>query len=158
MGENVGLRLGSLVAGLGLGSMALAMASQEVLKDIVGPVTMLFDRPFDVDDVVVIGKNKIGRVAAIGPQRTRCETFDGETLLVPNRDINKTLVANYGATPLSCRRILIEFSLSPETSAEALEEVPELVHQVLAETRYGGAKYCEYQGALAIHALPRLAQ
>lgn len=54
VGENIGLQLGSIVAGLGLGSMALAMGSQEVMKDIVGPVTMLFDRPFDVDDVVVI--------------------------------------------------------------------------------------------------------
>lgn len=71
VGENIGLQLGSIVAGLGLGSMALAMGSQEVMKDIVGPVTMLFDRPFDVDDVVVIGKNKIGRVAAIGPRSGR---------------------------------------------------------------------------------------
>ena len=91
-----GVSPASLLAGLGIGGLALALAAQDTVKNLFGSITIIFDRPFEIGDDVKIGADISGTVEAVGFRSTRLRTFDHTLLTVPNGNLISANIDNLG--------------------------------------------------------------
>ncbi|MCK5796236.1 MAG: mechanosensitive ion channel family protein [Deltaproteobacteria bacterium] len=92
--QNVGVNVAGLLAGLGIGGLALAMASKSTLENMLGGITIAFDRPFKVGDFVRVG-DLLGSVEEVGLRSTRVRTLDRTVVTVPNGQMADSKVENY---------------------------------------------------------------
>lgn len=117
--QNFGLNVMSLLAGLGLGGLALALAAQDTAANVFGSITILLDQPFKVGDWVKI-KDIEGTVEDIGFRSTRIRTFYNSRVTVPNSIMAKENIDNMGARP--ARRVRQILGLAYETPPDRIEE------------------------------------
>ena len=92
--SNLGIEVTSLLAGLGIGGIAIAFALQGILSDLFSSFSLYFDKPFRIGDYVVIGQHS-GTVEKIGIKTTRIRTLQGEELVVSNNELTTTRVQNF---------------------------------------------------------------
>ena len=92
---NLGMKIGPLVAGLGIGGIAIALAVQNVLGDLFASLSIALDKPFRIGDSSSIGDEK-GTVEQIGIKSTRLRSLSGEQIIMSNGDLLKSRVRNYG--------------------------------------------------------------
>jgi small-conductance mechanosensitive channel len=130
LADNVGFRVSTLVAGLGIGGVALALASQALLGDLFSYFAILLDRPFDIGDFVVI-EGCIGTVESIGIKTTRLRSLTGEQLVLSNTDLTKSRLRNFQR--MQMRRVEFKFTLPCDTPVDQLEELPGLVSRLIQE-------------------------
>lgn len=116
--QSFGLNVMSLLAGLGLGGLGLALAAQDTAANLFGSITILFDRPFQVGDWVKI-KDMEGTVEEIGFRSTRVRTFYNSLITIPNAMMAKETVDNMGVRP--ARRVRQVLGLVYETAPETIE-------------------------------------
>ncbi len=121
---NLGVNIASLLAGLGIGGIAVALAVQSILGDIFSSFSILFDKPFKVGDFILIGDD-MGVVEKIGIKTTRITTLQGQQLVVSNKELTSTRINNYGR--MQKRRVAFDLGVIYETPKEKLEKIPELV-------------------------------
>lgn len=133
---NFGVEITPVLASFGIGGIAVAFALQNILADIFASVSIYFDRPFRIGDLVTIGADT-GRVTKIGVKSTRIRALDGEELVISNKEISNTRVRNYSS--LERRRAVFAFALSRETPHPRLRDVPGLVREAIASV--GGASF-----------------
>lgn len=126
--QSFGLNVMSLLAGLGLGGLALALAAQDTAANLFGSITILFDRPFQVGDWVKI-KDTEGTVEEIGFRSTRLRTFYNSLITIPNSIMAKENIDNMGARP--ARRVRQTLGLTYETSPEKIEEFCDRVRYLI---------------------------
>ena len=130
LAEILSLPVRSVIAGLGIGGLALALAAQDVVKNLFGSLTVLLDRPFSVGDWVQIGDVE-GTVAELGFRSTRIRTFYDSMVTVPNSNLISASVDNFGAR--TYRRwktnLGIAYETPPETIDAFCEGIRELVRQ-----------------------------
>lgn len=119
--ENLGVRVTALVAGLGVGGVAVALAVQNVLGDILASLSISFDRPFVLGDFLVMG-DVMGSVEYIGVKTTRLRALSGEQIILSNGDLLKSRIHNYGR--MAERRVQFNFWVAYDTAAEVLEALP----------------------------------
>jgi small-conductance mechanosensitive channel len=93
--DRFGYPITALVTTAGVASLAVALAAQETLSNMLGGLVILVDRPFKVGDVIELTDGKAGEVAEIGLRSTRIKQFDGNALVVPNKDMANSRVINY---------------------------------------------------------------
>ncbi|HEY8347303.1 MAG TPA: mechanosensitive ion channel family protein [Symbiobacteriaceae bacterium] len=93
--KTFGVDITALVATAGVASLAVALAAQDTLSNMLGGIMILVDRPFRVGDVVELTDGRKGTVAEIGLRSTRIRQFDGNALVVPNKDMANTRIINY---------------------------------------------------------------
>lgn len=117
--ENTGVEITTLVAGLGIGGIALALAAQSVLGDFFASLAIVLDRPFVVGDFIAVDELR-GTVESVGVKTTRVRSIDGEQLVFPNSDLVRSRIRNFGR--LHERRVVARFRLAPGTPASAVEE------------------------------------
>ncbi len=117
-----------LLAGLGLGGLALALAAQDALKNLFGSLTVMLDRPFKVGDWVVVGEFD-GTVESVGFRSTRIRTFYNSQVVVPNASLMNALVDNYGARRY--RRIKIMLSMVYSTPPEKIDAFCEGIRELI---------------------------
>ncbi|MBI4962409.1 MAG: mechanosensitive ion channel [Desulfomonile tiedjei] len=133
---NLGARLSlptySLVAGLGVGGLAVALAGREALSNLIGTVIILLDQPFKLGDFIVVGDGDIGTVTEIGIRSTRIRTRDGILVSIPNSNVVNMKIVNESA-PVSEARIHVPFGTAYGSSVQQVDEA------VLA-----ACKKCEY--------------
>jgi small-conductance mechanosensitive channel len=134
--QNFGINVTSLIAGLGIGGIALALAAQKILEDLFSSFAILFDRPFEPGDFIVAGEN-VGTVERIGIKSTRLRALQGEELVVPNKEITAERIQNF--KKMQERRINFTFGVVYDTPHEHLEEIPALVQKAVEQT--GGARF-----------------
>lgn len=127
--SNLGIEVTSLVAGLGVGGIAVAFALQGVLSDLFASFSIYFDKPFRIGDYIVIGSD-MGTVEKIGIKTTRIRTLQGEELVVSNTELTTARVQNF--KKMSERRIVSQFGITYETPQEQVRLVPELVRDIFA--------------------------
>ncbi len=84
--DNVGVNITALVAGLGIGGIAVALAVKDILADIFASVSIMLDKPFEVGDAIAVGDLR-GTVERIGIKTTRLRAPSGEQLVFPNDDL-----------------------------------------------------------------------
>lgn len=131
--DNMGVQVTPLIAGLGIGGIAVALAAQNILGDLFASVSILLDKPFVVGDAIMIG-DKSGTVERIGIKTTRLRTPQGEELICANSDLLSSRVHNYKR--MQERRVAFSLGLVYTTPPATLRRVPELVAGVVkAETR-----------------------
>lgn len=122
--SNLGIEVTSLIAGLGIGGIAVALALQGILSDLFASFSLYFDKPFRIGDFVTIGQDS-GTIEKIGIKTTRIRTIQGEELVVANTELTTTRVHNF--KKMKERRIVTEFGITYETDPVLVARVPELV-------------------------------
>jgi small-conductance mechanosensitive channel len=125
--SNLGIEVTSLVAGLGVGGIAVAFALQGVLSDLFASFSLYFDKPFQIGDFIIIGED-IGTVEKIGIKSTRIKTLQGEELIVSNTELTSTRVQNF--KKMSERRISSQFGITYETPQDMVSQVPSIVTDI----------------------------
>lgn len=126
--ENVGLEITTLVAGLGIGGIAIALAAQSVLGDFFASLAIVLDRPFVVGDFIAVDALR-GTVERVGVKTTRVRSIDGEQLIFSNSDLVRSRVRNFGR--LQERRVAARFRLAPGTAADAVEAATRIVREAV---------------------------
>ncbi len=122
--DNLGVNITALLAGLGVGGVAVALALQNVLGDLFASLAIALDKPFVVGDNLNID-TCTGVVERIGIKSTRLRSETGETIILSNADILKSRIRNLG--PHEERRALLTLNLAHETPMDALRDIPKLV-------------------------------
>jgi len=120
--------ISSLLAGLGIGGLAVAFAAQDTVANVFGAIMIFLDRPFKVGDAVSL-EGFEGSVESIGLRSTRIRTWDGTLVTIPNRTIAATNINNLAARPM--RRTNFTIGLVYDTSTEKLEEALSILRDVL---------------------------
>ncbi|MCB0363707.1 MAG: mechanosensitive ion channel, partial [Bdellovibrionales bacterium] len=92
--SNLGIDVGALVAGLGVGGIAVALAAQNILGDLLASLSIVFDKPFVIGDFISVGNDK-GNVEHIGIKTTRVRSLSGEQLIFSNKDLLESRIQNY---------------------------------------------------------------
>ncbi|TVQ80866.1 MAG: mechanosensitive ion channel family protein [Bradymonadales bacterium] len=127
--QNLGYSVGSLLAGLGIGGLAVALAAQESLSNFFGSIVLLTDRPFKVGDwIEVDGIN--GDVEEIGFRSTRVRTFDKSQVTFPNKVLANSVVTNWSAMPK--RRVRMYLGITYDTSADKVKAFVDGVREIIA--------------------------
>lgn len=142
--DNIGIKITSLVAGFGIGGIAIAFAAQSILVDLFCWVTIVFDEPFEIGDFIVSGDQK-GTVEHIGIKTTRLRSQSGEQLILANSDLTKARIANFKT--LTQRRVLFRLGIAYETPEAKLREIPELIRSIVTatpHTRYERAHFAAF--------------
>ncbi len=126
--DNLGVAVTPLLAGLGIGGIAIALAVQNILGDLFASVSILIDKPFVVGDAIQIG-DKNGTVERIGVKTTRLRAPSGEELVVANSDLLNSRIHNFRR--MQERRIEFTFGLTYDTSLQTLRDVPGIVKEII---------------------------
>lgn len=125
---NLGYDITAIIAGLGIGGIAIALAAQTVLSDLFSYFVILFDRPFEIGDFIIID-DKMGIIEYIGIKTTRLRTLSGEQLICSNKDLTDSRVHNYKR--MKKRRVVFTVRVTYQTPAEVLEIIPQLVKEII---------------------------
>ena len=128
--DNLGFRISTVIAGLGIGGIAVALAAQTVLGDLFAYFTILFDRPFEIGDFVVVGEHA-GVIERFGIKTTRIASLDGEQIVVSNKDLTDSRVRNFKR--MAKRRVAFRLGVTYRTPAERLREIPGIVAEIFRE-------------------------
>lgn len=126
--DNLGLKVSGLVAGLGVGGVAIAFAAQSILRDIFNYFTIFFDRPFEIGDFLVIDQFA-GVVEHIGVKTTRIRSLGGELLIFANTDLTGSRVRNYKS--MQERRVVFSFGVTYQTPPGKLKRITEKIRQCI---------------------------
>jgi small-conductance mechanosensitive channel len=126
--DNLGFQISTIIAGLGISGIAVALAAQAVLGDLFSYFVIFMDRPFEIGDFLIFG-DVLGTVEKIGVKTTRLRSLGGEEIIVSNADLTGTRVRNYKR--MEERRIVFGFGVLYETSPEDLRAIPDLVREIV---------------------------
>lgn len=126
--DNLGYDVTTIVTGLGIGGIAIALAAQNILGDLFSYFVIFFDKPFEIGDFVVVG-DKNGTVEQIGIKTSRMRTLSGEELVMPNAELVKSPIHNYKR--MATRRVLFTIRVAYNTSPEALKQIPLIIKEII---------------------------
>lgn len=126
--DNVGIAVKPLLAGLGIGGIAVALAVQAVLGDLLASMSIALDKPFTVGDALVIDGFS-GTVEHIGVKSTRLRSVSGEQIVMANADVLKSRLRNYGR--LRERRSSFELTVTYDTPPEVLRAIPDGIRRIV---------------------------
>lgn len=127
--NNAGYNVSALLAGLGIGGLALAMAAKDTVANIFGGITVFADKPFRLGDRIRLGGFD-GFVQEVGIRSTRIRTLEGPVLVVPNHKFTDSMVENVTQEP--SRRVRHELGLIYETPPEKMEEALRVLRDIVA--------------------------
>jgi len=122
-----GVEVSSLVAGLGITGIAVALAMQNILGDLFGSLSILLDKPFIVGDVITVG-SMTGTVEHVGLKTTRVRSLQGEELVFSNSDLLNSRIQNFKR--MEERRGVLRLGVTYETPYEKLERLPAVIQEV----------------------------
>jgi MscS family membrane protein len=125
--NNAGYNVGALLAGLGIGGLALAMAAKDTVANIFGGITIFTDKPFKINDRVKLGGFD-GTVTEIGIRSTRLKTLEGRIVTIPNSKFTDGMVENVSLEP--SRKIVLNLGLVYDTSSDQMEKAMELLKAI----------------------------
>ncbi|MEM9996781.1 MAG: mechanosensitive ion channel family protein [Bacteroidota bacterium] len=125
--SNLGVEVTALVASLGIGGIAVALAAQNILGDLFAALSIVLDKPFVVGDFLNVGEF-LGSVEKVGLKTTRLRSLSGEQLIFSNSDLVKSRVRNFKR--MEERRIVFGFGVTYQTTAAQLEAIPTWVRAI----------------------------
>lgn len=143
--DNLGFNISTLMASLGIGGIAVALAVQNILGDIFSSVSIALDKPFVIGDFIAVD-DYTGTVEYVGLKTTRIRSLGGEQIVFSNSELLKNRIRNYKR--MQERRISFEFGIAYETPVEEIERIPDTVREIIAasspETRFDRAHFKSY--------------
>ncbi|MEJ2502077.1 MAG: mechanosensitive ion channel family protein [Gemmatimonadota bacterium] len=134
----------ALIAGLGVGGIAVALATQNILGDLFASLSIVLDKPFVIGDFIIVG-DMMGTVEQIGLKTTRIRSLSGEQLVFSNNDLLSSRIRNYKR--MDERRAVFGFGVTYQTSRDQLERIPAVVREAIenqADTRFDRAHFKGY--------------
>lgn len=126
--DNLDVKVNSLIASLGIGGIAVALAVQNVLGDLFASLSIAMDKPFVIGDFIVIDEYA-GTVEDIGLKSTRIRSLSGEELIFSNSDLLNSRIRNYKR--LQERRIVFSFGVTYDTPHDTLQMIPTMVEEII---------------------------
>jgi small-conductance mechanosensitive channel len=126
--DNLGVNITALVAGLGVGGIAVALAAQNILGDLFASLSIVLDKPFVVGDFLIIGEF-LGSVEHVGLKTTRLRSLSGEQVVFANADLLSSRIRNYGR--MFERRIVFSVGVTYQTPAEKLKRIPTIIRKAI---------------------------
>jgi small-conductance mechanosensitive channel len=141
--DNLGVDVTGLVAGLGIGGIAVALAVQNILGDLFASLSIILDKPFEVGDFIIIGEF-LGSVEHIGIKTTRLRSLSGEQVIFSNSDLLGSRVRNYKR--MSERRVVFSLGVTFQTPQDKLRDIPAIVKGIVegqASVRFDRAHFKE---------------
>jgi MscS family membrane protein len=129
--NNAGFDVGALIAGLGIGGLAIALAAQDTVKNIIGGLVVFFDKPFYMGDVIKV-KEVEGTVVYTGIRSTRIRTGAGRLITIPNAQFTDNAIENITVEP--SKRIVTYLSLPYETAAEKIDEAILILKNIVEQS------------------------
>ncbi len=129
--DNLGYKVSTIIAGLGIGGIAVAIAAQALLKDFFSYFSIVFDRPFKLGDFIIIG-DFMGTVEYIGIKTTRLRSLGGEQVIFSNTDLTDSRVRNYKL--MEKRRVLFRIGVTYQTSMSNVKEIPKIIENIIKNT------------------------
>lgn len=142
--SNLGVDITALIAGLGIGGVAIALALQNVLSDLFASFSIYFDKPFEVGDFIIVGAN-MGTVEKIGIKTTRLRALQGEEIVISNAELTTARIQNF--KKMRERRVVVQIGVLYETPHELLKEIPALIKSAfsgLDKVRFDRANLATY--------------
>ncbi|UCC95927.1 MAG: mechanosensitive ion channel family protein, partial [Candidatus Omnitrophota bacterium] len=130
--DNLGFQISTVIAGLGIGGVAVALAAQAILGDLFSYFSILFDRPFEIGDFIIVGEY-LGTVEYIGIKTTRIRSLGGEQLIFSNTDLTNSRVRNYKR--MEKRRVVFQLGVTYQTTLEQLKMVPGLIEKSIKHVK-----------------------
>jgi small-conductance mechanosensitive channel len=130
--DNLGYNIGTLIAGLGIGGIAIALAAQTILGDLFSYFVIYFDKPFEIGDSIAFD-DKSGTVEYVGLKTTRIRTLSGEQLICSNKYLTDSRVHNYGR--MERRRVVFKFGIIHQTPVKLIKEIPVLVKNIIEQSQ-----------------------
>lgn len=141
--DNLGVNVTGLIAGLGIGGIAIGLAAQGIFKDLFAALAIIFDRPFRRGDAIKF-ENTIGDVEEIGLKSTRIRAVSGELVVVSNANLLEKELHNFALT--ARRRVQMPFGLIYQTDPNALAAVPEIVRAIVEQDNRARLVRCAFLG------------
>jgi small-conductance mechanosensitive channel len=141
--DNLGVEITALVAGLGIGGIAVALAVQNVLGDLFASLSIVLDKPFVIGDFLIVD-NYLGAVEHIGLKTTRVRSLSGEQLIFSNNDLLKSRLRNYGR--MFERRVAFPVGVTYQTPREKLKAIPAILRAAVEaqeKTRFDRSHFKE---------------
>jgi small-conductance mechanosensitive channel len=141
---NLGVNVTSLIAGLGIGGVAVALAVQNILGDVFASFSIVLDRPFVIGDFIIVGEH-LGTVEHIGIKTTRVRSLSGEQLVFSNADLLASRIRNYKR--MFERRVVFSIGVVYQTPYEKLKKIPALIQEIVEaqeQVRFDRAHFKEY--------------
>lgn len=145
--QNLGIDVTALIAGLGVGGIAVALATQTLLGDLLGSVVIAIDKPFEVGDLIIVG-DLSGSVETIGLKTTRIRSIYGEQIVFANTDLLGSRIRNYKR--MSERRVTFHLEIGSHTPVEKLEALPVVIREVVTvhpDLRFERAYFQRFDGS-----------
>jgi small-conductance mechanosensitive channel len=142
--DNLGFDITALVAGLGIGGVAVALAAQNILGDLFASMSIVLDKPFVIGDFIIVDEY-LGTVEHIGLKTTRIRNLYGELIVFSNNDLLKSRIRNYKR--MFERRVVFSIGVVYETPYEKLTAIPGMIREIIESqnfTRFDRAHFKEY--------------
>jgi small-conductance mechanosensitive channel len=140
--DNLGFNISTLMASLGIGGIAVALAVQNILGDVFSSVSIALDKPFVIGDFIVVD-SYMGTVEYVGLKTTRIRSLGGEQIIFSNSELLKNRIRNYKR--MQERRVQFEFGIAYETPIEEVERIPGMVKEIVTadafDTRFDRAHF-----------------
>ena len=139
--DNLNFDVATLIAGLGIGGIAVALAVQNILGDVLASLSIIIDKPFAVGDFIIID-NYMGTVQYIGIKTTRLRSLSGEQIILSKSDLLKSRLRNYKR--MEERRVVFGIQVPFETPAKKLELIPKFLKDTISSiqnTRFDRAHF-----------------
>ena len=142
--DNLGVNITALVAGLGVGGVAVALALQNILGDIFASLSIIIDKPFVIGDFIIVGEY-LGTVEHIGLKSTRFRSLSGEQLVFSNTDLLRSRIRNY--KHMQERRVVFSLGVTYKTPSKKLAEIPKIIQEIIESrkpVRFDRSHFKEY--------------
>lgn len=127
--DNLGFKISAIIAGLGIGGVAVALAAQTILKDLFSYFCILFDHPFKAGDFIIVG-DFMGTIEHIGIKTTRIRSLGGEMMVFSNSDLTDSRLRNYKL--MEKRRVVFKIGVIYQTPLEQLQEIPKIIRNIIS--------------------------
>jgi small-conductance mechanosensitive channel len=142
--DNLGVNITALVAGLGVGGIAVALAVQTILGDLFASLSIVMDKPFVVGDFLIVG-DYLGSVEYVGLKTTRLRSLSGEQLVFSNSDLLNSRIRNYGR--MFERRVSFDLGVTYQTPRDRLRKIPQIIREAVEaqnRTRFDRSHFKQY--------------
>lgn len=142
--DNLGINITTLIASLGIGGIAVALAAQSILGELIASLSIAIDKPFVIGDFIIVD-NFLGTIEKVGMRTTRIRSLGGELIIFSNTDLLKSRVRNFKR--MEERRILFGVGVVYGTPYEKVQAVPQMVREIIEAdemTRFDRAHFKEY--------------
>ncbi|WP_166827659.1 mechanosensitive ion channel family protein [Thalassoroseus pseudoceratinae] len=142
--SNLGVDVTTLVASLGVGGIAVALAAQNILGDLFASLSIVMDKPFVLGDFIIVG-DMMGTVQHIGLKTTRVQSLSGEQLVFPNSDLLSSRIRNFKR--MQERRIVFTIGVTYQTPSEQVKAIPDMLKTAVEaqnDVRFDRAHFKSY--------------